>query len=157
MSTRLNWRLLLGEFIVIVVGILMALWVDQLREARVHAELEVEYLESLVIDLEADLAQFDETEAWMRRSEVAAATVLALYEGSPPTQNAADLVAAVEIRGLAVFALHHSKHDRRSEVDRESSPDPRSGSAQGDRLLLRDCRKRQHPQCKHARSDVGTV
>jgi hypothetical protein len=99
MSTRLNWRLLLGEFIVIVVGILMALWVDQLREARVHAELEVEYLESLVIDLEADLAQFDETEAWMRRSEVAAATVLALYEGSPPTQNAADLVAAVETAG----------------------------------------------------------
>jgi len=99
MSTRLNWRLLLGEFVVIVVGVLMALWVDQLREARINAQLEVEYLESLVMDLDADLAQFDEAEAWMRRQEAAAATVLALYEGSPPTGNMADLVAAVETAG----------------------------------------------------------
>ena len=99
MSTRLNWRLLLGEFVIIVVGILMALWVDQLREAHVNAGLEVEYLESLLIDLEADLAQFDEAEAWMRRSEAAAATVLLLYEGAPPTGNVADLIAAVETAG----------------------------------------------------------
>lgn len=103
MSPRLNWRLLLGEFVVIVVGVLMALWVDQLREARVNAELEVEYLESLVTDLEADLAQFDSTEAWMRRSEAAAATVLALYAGSPPTENLAELVAAVETAGWQYF------------------------------------------------------
>ncbi|HEX9851832.1 MAG TPA: hypothetical protein VGA68_02420 [Woeseiaceae bacterium] len=99
MSTRLNWRLLLGEFVVIVVGVLMALWVDQLREARVNAKLEVEYLKSLVTDLEADLSRFDTTEEWMRRQEAAAATVLALYEGSPPTENVADLIAAVETAG----------------------------------------------------------
>jgi hypothetical protein len=99
MSSHLNWRRLLGEFVVIVVGVLVALWVDQLREARVNAALEVEYIESLVMDLEADLGQFDETEAWMRRSEAAAATVLALYEGAPPTQNLADLVTAVETAG----------------------------------------------------------
>ena len=96
---RLNWRLLFGEFVVIVVGVLMALWVDQLREARVNAGLEIEYLESLLTDLEADLAQFDEAEAWMRRSEGNAAIVLALYEGSPPTDNLTDLVVAVETAG----------------------------------------------------------
>lgn len=99
MSPRLNWRLLLGEFVVIVIGVLMALWVDELREARNNAQLEIEYLESFVTDLEADLAQFDETEAWMRRSEAAAATVLTLYKGSPPTENTADLVMAVETAG----------------------------------------------------------
>lgn len=99
MSTRLNWRLLLGEFVVIVVGVLMALWVDQLRETRANADLEVEYLQSFVIDLDADLAQFDSTETWMRRQEAAAATVLALYKGSPPTQSLPDLVAAVETAG----------------------------------------------------------
>ena len=99
MPTRLNWRHLLGEFVVIVVGVLVALWVDQLREAHDDAALEVEYVESFVTDLNADLAQFDETEAWMRRSEAAAATVLALYKGTPPTENAADLVAAVETAG----------------------------------------------------------
>lgn len=99
MSTRLNWRFLVGEFVVIVVGVLMALWVDELREARSNAELEVEYLQSLVTDLEADLAQFDEAEAWMQRQEAAAATVLELYEGSPPTGHTVDLVAAVETAG----------------------------------------------------------
>lgn len=39
----------------------------------------------------------------MRRSEAAAATVLALYEGSPPTENVADLVAAVETAGWQYF------------------------------------------------------
>ena len=99
MSSRVNWRFLIGEFVVIVVGVLMALWVDELREARDNAELEVEYVESFVIDVDADLAQFDETERWMRRQESAAATVLALYEGLPPTAAPADLVAAVETAG----------------------------------------------------------
>jgi hypothetical protein len=99
MSSRLNWRLLLSEFVVIVVGVLVALWVDELREARDNAALEIEYLESFLIDLEAELNQCDETEAWMRRSEAAAATVLALYQGSAPTENVADLVMAVETTG----------------------------------------------------------
>ena len=105
MSPRLNWRLLIGEFVVIVVGVLMALWVDELREARDNAALEIEYLESFVTDLEADLAQFDEAEAWMRRSEAAAATVLALYSGSPPTENPADLVMAVETAGWQAWPV----------------------------------------------------
>ena len=99
MAMRLDWRRLFGEFVVIVVGVLVALWVDQLREARVNAGLEIEYLESLVTDLESDLSQFDEAEVWMRRSEGNAAIVLALYEGSPPTDDVTDLVVAVETAG----------------------------------------------------------
>lgn len=99
MSTRLNWRFLAGEFVVIVVGVLLALWVDELREAHNNAKLEVEYLDSLLTDLEADLASFDTTEAWMRRQEAAAATVLALYAGSPPTEDMVALVRAVETAG----------------------------------------------------------
>lgn len=104
-SPRLNRRLLLGEFVVIVVGVLMALWVDGLREARHNEALEIEYLASFVTDLEADLAQFDETEAWMRRSEAAAATVLALYQGSPPTEKVADLFMAVETAGWQAWPV----------------------------------------------------
>lgn len=99
MSTRLNWRFLLGEFFVIVVGVLVALWVDQLQAARADAELEVEYLRSFLIDLDADVVQYDSTAAWSRRQEAAAATVLALYDGRRPTENIADLVAAVETAG----------------------------------------------------------
>jgi hypothetical protein len=99
MSIRLNWRLLLGQFFIIVVGVLVALWADQVRAARADASLEVQYLESLVIDLEADLAQFDSADAWSRRQEAAAATVLTLYDGVQPTNSVADLVAAVESAG----------------------------------------------------------
>jgi hypothetical protein len=99
MSIRLNWRFLLGEFVVIVLGVLVALWVDQVRAARSDAALEVEYLQSFVIDLEADLAQFDSADAWSRRQERAAATVLALYNGVPTMQSVADLVSAVESAG----------------------------------------------------------
>jgi hypothetical protein len=98
-SIRPNWRFLLGQFFTIVVGVLVALWADQVRAARAEAALEVEYLESIVIDLEADLAQFDTADAWSRRQEAAAATVLALYNGLQPTKGVADLVAAVESAG----------------------------------------------------------
>jgi hypothetical protein len=99
MSTRLNWRFLLGEFFVIVRGVLVALWVDQIQAARSDAKLEGEYLESLRIDLDADLAQFDSTDVWLRKQEAAAATVLALYAGETPAVGLDDLVAAVETAG----------------------------------------------------------
>lgn len=99
MSTRINWRFLLGEFFVVVLGVLVALWVDQLQAARADAKLEVEYLESFLIDLDADLAQYDSAEAWSRKQEGAAATVLALYDGERPTESVADLVVAVETAG----------------------------------------------------------
>ena len=98
-----NWRASVrwfaAEFAVVVAGILTALALQSWYTGRQERGLEVQYQESLVVDLNADLVQFDSTEAWMRRSEAAAATVLALYEGSPPTKNTADLVAAVETAG----------------------------------------------------------
>jgi hypothetical protein len=138
MSNRFNWRFLLGEFVIIVLGVLIALWVDQLREARVNADLEVEYLESLVADLNADLAQFDEAEAWMRRSETAAATVLALYEEAPPTENVADLVAAVETAGWQMFP----------SISRNTIDDLRST---GNLRLIRD------PAIRRAIADYYTI
>lgn len=103
MAHRLSWRSLLGEFFVVVLGVLVALWVDEIKEARVDAGLEVEYLHSLLIDLDADLAQFDSADAWSRRQEAAAATVLSLYDGTPTTKSAAELVAAVETAGWQFF------------------------------------------------------
>ena len=102
-STRVNWRFLLGEFFVVVLGVLVALWVDEVKEARVEARLEAEYLQSFLIDLEADLVQFDSADAWSRRQETAAATVISLYDGTPTTKSDAELVAAVETAGWQFF------------------------------------------------------
>jgi len=98
-SPRLDWRSLLGEVVVIAVGVLVALWVDEVKEARVDAELEIEYLRSFSLDLDADLAQFDSADAWIRGQEAGARTVLALYDGPQPTKSVTDLVAAVKTAG----------------------------------------------------------
>ena len=144
MATHLNWRLLVGEFVVVVVGVLMALWVDELREARVNATLEVEYLQSLVTDVEADLAQFDSAEAWMRRQETSAATVLALYDGSPPTANLADLVTAVETAGWQYYP----------SITRNTIEDLRST---GNLRLIRDPALRRAISSYYATTEVNSV
>lgn len=99
MSTHFRWRSLLGEFLVVVLGVLVALWVNEIKETRTDAAMEVEYLHSFVTDVDADMAQFDSADAWSRRQEAAAATVLDLYDGSPTTKSAAELAAAVETAG----------------------------------------------------------
>jgi hypothetical protein len=126
MSNRFNWRFLLGEFVVIVLGVLIALWVDELREARVNAGLEVQYLESLMADIDADLARFDGAERGMRASETAAATVLALYGDSPPAENVADLVTAVETAGwpATVIVTRNTIDDLRSTGNLRLIRDP---------------------------------
>jgi hypothetical protein len=60
---RLNWgsvRYVAGQFVVIVVGVLVALAVDQWRSDRNDRAREAEYLARLTADLTADTATFSE-------------------------------------------------------------------------------------------------
>ena len=50
---------LIGEFLVIVVGVLVALGVDSWAGAASDRRLEREYLERLLVDVESDLVQYD--------------------------------------------------------------------------------------------------
>ena len=49
----------LGEVVLIVVGILLALQIDQWSQARIDEQKEREYLHLILADLEADLASID--------------------------------------------------------------------------------------------------
>jgi hypothetical protein len=51
---RLNWRYGLGEFFIVVLGVLVALWVDNWNNDRKDRVLEREYVSSLIADLELD-------------------------------------------------------------------------------------------------------
>ena len=55
---KINWQQTATEFVVIVVGVLAALAVDQWRDERNDSKTEVEYLSRLRIDVEADIEQF---------------------------------------------------------------------------------------------------
>ena len=75
MSSRsLPWGRLAAEFVVIIVGVLTALWVDELRQARADHSVELAYIEGLTTDLRADLAEIDSATVWSDRFEAAAGT-----------------------------------------------------------------------------------
>ena len=55
---KINWQQTATEFVVIVVGVLAALAVDQWRSERDDRKTEVEYITRLRIDVEADIENF---------------------------------------------------------------------------------------------------
>ncbi len=57
-NLKINWQQTATEFVVIVVGVLAALAVDQWRDERNDRKTEAEYLSRLRIDVEADIEQF---------------------------------------------------------------------------------------------------
>ena len=63
MSTlKINWRQTATEFVIIVVGVLAALAVDEWRSERNDRQIEAEYLFRLRTDIQADIENFIEFE-----------------------------------------------------------------------------------------------
>jgi len=54
-----NWRYALGEIAIVVVGILIAIGLDNWRNSRVEQRLETEYLARLEADVRADTATYN--------------------------------------------------------------------------------------------------
>jgi hypothetical protein len=79
---------LAGEFVVIVVGVLVALGVDQWRERQGERELEAAYATRLIGDLRADTAAFGDMlrGVWVDKRVF----LLALSEGRVPQTESAD-------------------------------------------------------------------
>ena len=50
-----SWKLALGEFAIVSLGVLLALWADQAMQARQDSARAVSYLESLQTDVRADI------------------------------------------------------------------------------------------------------
>jgi len=93
------WQRALAEMTVIVVGILVALWVDALIQYRSDRNTETQYLESLAVDLESDLAELDSAAIWTFRHGHAAEQVVAFIQsvGSPPPPDT--LVKSIVLAG----------------------------------------------------------
>ena len=66
---RLNWRYAGGEFAIVVLGVLAALWVENWNSERQDRALEVEYIESLLDDLDSDAESVERT--LIRTKEIA--------------------------------------------------------------------------------------
>jgi len=76
-----RWRWLGGEFLVVALGVLSALFVDTWIEEREHAERATEYRERLAADLRTDVNEMTARMEYYRRIREFGLLVLDVYEG----------------------------------------------------------------------------
>jgi hypothetical protein len=93
------WHRALAELAVIVVGILMAFWVDALIQYRSDRNTEIRYLESLSVDLQSDIAELDSAAVWTFRHGHAAEQVLVFLEGDETRPPPDTLIKHISLAG----------------------------------------------------------
>ena len=87
----------LAELLIIVTGVLVALWVEDWREGRADRALEQEYVERLIEDVAGDSAFFDELQRHVDRTNQAADLLLGVVRGArTDVSEPAKFVAALE-------------------------------------------------------------
>lgn len=100
-----TWKRGAGELVLIIVGVLVALWIEEWRQARIDGATEIQYLERLVADLEEDVRdlgnQIKHTE-WRERN---ALNALAFLDGTGPGDRAT--LEAFNIAGFIGFFRHN--------------------------------------------------
>lgn len=108
---RTRWvRRGLPEFVVIVVGVLVALWVDRWAADRADLRAEDQYVRALIRDVQSDVVEFDSVAAWSRRREAHVSNVLAFLRGEADP-HADSLLMAIEMStwqlpfSLATYAI----------------------------------------------------
>ena len=101
MATRIDWRFLIGEFFVVVIGVLVALWVDNLNSERLERRQERTHLQGVLEDLESDSLALATRGETAERSLHAADRLLRLRR-DPESAAPADSLAAWLLRAAFV-------------------------------------------------------
>ena len=95
-------RRFVGEFLVIVIGVLVALWVEGWREDRSDRDLEQLYLARVLSDIQRDGAGFEYMVRHIGRTNRAAELLhsLVIYPSASPDDPVTFLVALEEARSI---------------------------------------------------------
>jgi len=92
---RLDWRYAIGELVIVVAGVLIALGADQWVRGRADLTLERRYLNDLVVDLRSDTAQLSAAIALAESRAALGHAVLRAAAGDT-VLTAAQLVVSLE-------------------------------------------------------------
>lgn len=103
-AAGLKW--VLGETLIVVVGVLIALTVDNWREQRRDARTEAQYLSSLIQDLESDFRELDRAGDHARAAGSAARRLYDVLEGQAQPPAGDSLARAVEHAGFLYFPTY---------------------------------------------------
>ena len=122
---KLDWRYGVGEFVIVVMGVLVALGVDSWNDVRRDDDLEREYLSALKADLERDTAALSDAIMNAEDRSRSGGVVLASLGGSPIDVDPHDFIRWVH----ATYALSYPGYSRSTIKDLLST---------GNLRLLRD-------------------
>lgn len=86
----LDWRTVIGEVLIIVLGVMLALGVDRWAGERRDQDTAMQYVARLRSDLDTDLLGYDETVAWSQAIDQSALYVLDVYRGRNPAPDESD-------------------------------------------------------------------
>lgn len=95
-SHRSRLPRLAGEFMAIVLGVLVALGVDEWRENQADDRQEIAYYRSLIEDLDRDTAEYRSTQRFLGVSIRAAEQVFGAITGTPSSDPFPTLAQAVQ-------------------------------------------------------------
>ena len=98
-----NWKLAVGELVIVALGVLIALWADQAIQARQEAKLAISYLEGLQTDIRADInaLRFSSSQAQNRLAIIR--QVEAWLHDPSATPDPDTLVMNVHYAGVTFF------------------------------------------------------
>jgi hypothetical protein len=90
---------LLRDFLLIVVGVLTALMLENWNAARVERRIERESLEALATDLRAHIVRYDDWIATLARHREWTSTIWGWASGTPPDQPTAQVLLWMRLGG----------------------------------------------------------
>ena len=91
----INWRYATGEISIIVVGVLIAITLDNCNDARINRRVEHEYLTRLAEDLRTDTATFGFVHRTLQRKHTSLALVDSVLNGRSPVNDTTAFLQAV--------------------------------------------------------------
>jgi hypothetical protein len=103
---QVPWQRLFGELAIIVVGVLLALWIEDWRQTRIDRQSEADYLDRLVIDIAADIERIDGLIRHTEMRDDNARVALAFLDSDAQTGDWT-LVEALSRAGYLAFFQHH--------------------------------------------------
>lgn len=93
---QLNWRYGIGELLIVVAGVMIALYADGWIQARQDRALELEYVERLIGDLQLDTAAISNIMARSQERAEHGRVILSAFDTRERAVSPADFVRAVE-------------------------------------------------------------
>lgn len=106
---QLSWRYGISELLIVVAGVMIALYADGWMEERQNRALELEYVERLIEDLQLDTAAVSNIATLSQERAQYARVVLDAYDTGTRSVSPADFARAVEYAGYFSYPSYSTR------------------------------------------------